>query len=88
MNGLEMFRQTTNKPSNTTELDNRTNKWSKLQADARCPNSKKQLEQVTTPKTTSIKKTTLYSTCESRENLNSFSLSIVSEIFQTEYARF
>ena len=27
------------------KLGNQTNRWSKVQADARCPNSKKQLKQ-------------------------------------------
>ena len=53
MNGREMFRQMTNdKQTSKHKLGNRTNRWSKVQADARCPNSKKQL----TPKTTSIKR--------------------------------
>ena len=36
--------QTTNKPPKH-KLSNPTNRWSKVQADAHCPNSKKQLKQ-------------------------------------------
>ena len=44
MNGSEMFRQMTNdKQTSKHKLGNRTNRWSKVQADARCPNSKKQM---------------------------------------------
>ena len=59
MNGREMFRQMTNdKQTSKHKLGNRTDRWSKVQADARCPNSKKAAKAatVTTPKTTSIKK--------------------------------
>ena len=46
MNGREMFTQTTNdKQASKHKLGNRTNRWSKVQADAHCPNSKKQLKQ-------------------------------------------
>ena len=46
MNGREMFRQTTNdKQTPQHKLDKRTNRWSKVQADARCQNRKKQFKQ-------------------------------------------
>ena len=46
MNGREVFRQMTNdKKTIKHKLDNRTNGWSKVQADARRSNSKKQLQQ-------------------------------------------
>ena len=41
MNGREMFWQTSAKQANAQQkLGNRTNRWSKVQADARCPSSK------------------------------------------------
>ena len=35
---------TNDKQTSKHKLGNRTNRWSKVQADARCPNSKKQLK--------------------------------------------
>ena len=44
--GSKLFRQMTNdKQASKHKLGNRTNRWSKVQADARCPNSKKLLKQ-------------------------------------------
>ena len=44
MNGREMFRQMVNdKQTSIHKLGNRTNRWSTVQANARCPNSKKLL---------------------------------------------
>ena len=76
-------RQTTNKRPRH-KLGNRTNRWSKVQADARFPSCKKQFKQQWQH---CRLKDDLYSTYESRENLDSFSLSILSEISQTEYGR-
>ena len=53
MNGREIFRQTTNdkpqtfphKLGNPHKLGHRTNRWSKVQAGARCPSCKKQFKQ-------------------------------------------
>ena len=45
MNGREMFRQMTNdKQTSKHKLGNRTNRWSKVQADARCT-SQRQFKQ-------------------------------------------
>ena len=70
------------------KLGKQTNRWSKVQADARCPDSKKQLKQQATPKTTSIKnRHSIQSTNLARIWIRSFSLSMLSEISQTEYVR-
>ena len=45
MNGRAMFTQTTNdKQTPKHKLGNLTNRWPKVRADARCPNSKKKLK--------------------------------------------
>ena len=59
MNGREMFRRMANdKQTSKHKLGNQTNRWSTVQADARCPNSKNAAyaATITTPKTTSIEK--------------------------------
>ena len=46
MSGRELFRQRTNdKQTPKHKLGNRTNRWSKVQADARYPSCKKQFKQ-------------------------------------------
>ena len=70
------------------KLGNRTNRWSKLQADACCPNQKKQLKQQRQQRQRQhrLKNGLIFNaTYESRKNLNSFTLSILPEISQTEY---
>ena len=86
MNGREMFRQTRNDEQTPQHKLgnrlNRTNRWSKVQADARCPSCKQQFKQQRQQRR--LKHNLTY---ESRENLDLFSLSILSEISQTEYIR-
>ena len=48
MNRREISRQTSENKQmrkHLYKLGNRTNRWSKVQADTRCPNNKKQLKQ-------------------------------------------
>jgi len=66
------------------KLGDRTNGWSKVEAGVRCPSSKKQFKHQRQQRQRQRRlKNDLYSAYESRENLDSFSLSILSEICKT-----
>ena len=80
MNGREMSRQMTNAPTQARQ----PNRWSKGQVDARCPSCKKQFKQQQQQQQRRLKDDLTY---ESRENLDLFSVSILTEISQTEYIR-
>ena len=66
----------------TQAIGNGTNK---VLDDARCSSCKKQFKQQRQQHR--LKDDLIYSTYESHENLDSFSLSILSEISHTEYVR-
>ena len=88
MNGREMFTQTTNdKTDPRTQATQPNKQMVKVQADARCPSSKKQLKQQRQQRQRQrrLKNDSIFN--ESLEKLNSFSLSIMSEASQTEYVR-
>ena len=81
-----MFRQMTNdKQTFKHKLGNRTNRWSTVQTDARCPNSKKKcLSTTQRQRPRRLKKDNLRISQE--VEFIQF-VYIVSEISQTEYVR-
>ena len=79
MNGREMFRQTSAKQTNSQTQGNQIIKSANRRSP---PKQHKRVQGTTTktPRSTSIKKTTLYSTYGSRKNLDSFSLPITVRV--------
>ena len=84
-----MFRKTSVKQTNALETQARQPNKQMVLADARFPRSKNKFRQQWQQRQTQrrVKNDLTDSTYESRENLDSFSLSMLSEISQTDYVR-